>query len=160
MARMKPSDAPIRPATAADLDALVALAAAFRDFLGDQAPSDAAFRAGFARLLADPTALYLLAPPARGYVALRFRDSAWHQGPECEVEDVFVHPDARGTGLGRGLMAAAIAAATTRGARAIGLTTNERNAAAVALYEGLGLTAARPRWDGGRQLWLQRSLPG
>lgn len=149
---------PIRLAGPADLDAVTALASAFRDFLGDAQPSDAAFRAGFARLLADPEADFLVAE-GLGYVALRYRDSAWHQGLECEVEDVFVHPAARGQGLGRRLMEAALERAEARGCRAIGLTTNERNAAAVALYEALGLRADRPRWEGGRQLWLQRSLP-
>lgn len=153
---------PIRLAGPADLASITALACAFRDFLGDAAPSGEAFRAAFSRLLADPSAEYLLAelPDGRpgGYVALRYRDSAWHQGEECEVEDVFVQPDARGTGLGRKLLEAALARAEARGCRAIGLTTNERNEAAVALYQALGLRAERPRWQGCRQLWLQRPL--
>lgn len=154
-----PDTAAIRLAGPADLDAITALACAFRDYLGDAKPSDQAFREGFARLLTDPSVEYLLAAPDQGYIALRYRDSAWHEGPECEVEDVFVRPALRGTGVGKRLMQAAIARAEARGCKAVGLTTNEANTAAVALYEGLGLRADRPRWEGRRQLWLQMPLP-
>ena len=152
----------LRLARPTDLDALVTLAGELRDFLQDPGPSDAVFRQGFARLLVDPTAAYLVAEDGAGavigYVALRLRDSAWHAGTEAELEDVVVAARARGQGLGRRLGEAAIAHARGLGCQAVGLTTNERNGPALALYEALGLRADRARWDGGRQLWLQRKL--
>ena len=56
------------------------------------------------------------------------------------------------------LVRLAVARATDRGCRSVGLTTNERNQAALALYERFGFTAERARWLGGRQLWLERPL--
>ena len=38
------------------------------------------------------------------------------------------------------------------------LLTNERNTAAVALYQHMGFAADDTRWQGGRYLWLQRTL--
>jgi catechol 2,3-dioxygenase-like lactoylglutathione lyase family enzyme len=41
---------------------------------------------------------------------------------------------------------------------AAGLTTNERNAEARALYAGAGFVAERARWGGARSLWLDRTI--
>ena len=79
-------------------------------------------------------------------------------GLEAELEDLFVVDPARGRGIGRQLAEFAVTRAGLRGCKSIGLTTNERNAAALGLYERLGFTAERARWQGGRQLWLQRDL--
>ena len=35
---------------------------------------------------------------------------------------------------------------------------NEKNEGALAFYKRLGFRAERPRWQGGRQLWLNRPL--
>lgn len=54
------------------------------------------------------------------------------------VHAVYVHPDARGTGVSSALMEAAVAAAAAKGARRIALWVNEANAPARRLYERLG----------------------
>ena len=56
------------------------------------------------------------------------------------------------------LVACAMARATAKGCRTIDLNTNERHTGAVALYQQLGLDAARAWWHGGRQLWLTKVL--
>lgn len=149
-------------ASGADAGALARLAIGLRDHLGQRVPSEAAFRRAFARLLDDGSARCLLARGPRGralgYVQCRYRWSAWSGGLDVELEDVFVAPAARGQGLGRALVAAVLADAAARGCRVAGLTTNERNAAALALYRGLGFRAERARWRGGRQLWLERRV--
>jgi ribosomal protein S18 acetylase RimI-like enzyme len=157
-----PGGSTIRVATAADLDALVHLAAAFRDSLEQPGPSDVAFRSSFQRLLADFDAEFLLAcgtaDEALGYAQSRYRWSAWSDGLEAELEDVFVEATARRGGIGRWLVLGAIERARARGCRAIGLNTNERNEAALALYSALGFRAERERWSGGRQLRLDLAL--
>jgi len=156
------SGATIRVATARDLEALVRLAGAFRDSLGRERPSDAAFHGSFQRLLSDLEAEFLLAVDAAGdpvgYAQSRYRWSAWSDGLEAELEDLFVAAAARRGGIGRWLVLGAIERARARGCRSIALNTNERNEPALALYSALGFRAERSRWQGGRQLWLDLAL--
>jgi hypothetical protein len=56
------------------------------------------------------------------------------------------------------LAAFAMSRATAKGCRSLGLSTNERNTEAVSLYHCCGFVAESARWQGGRQLWLQRTL--
>jgi ribosomal protein S18 acetylase RimI-like enzyme len=152
----------IRMASAVDLDVLVSLAAAFRDHLGQSTPSEADFRASIAMLLEDADSEFILAcgapGTAIGHVQCRYRFSAWTSAHEAEIEDVFVVRAARRCGVAQRLMEFAIARATARGCRSIGLNTNKRNTGALVLYRKLGFAAERARWHGGRQLWLQRSI--
>jgi ribosomal protein S18 acetylase RimI-like enzyme len=156
------TDAKIRMAGETDLDALVRLATAFRDHLGQLRPSEGDFRHSLAILLKDAGTEFFLAldalGAALGYVQARYRYSAWTSALEAELEDVFVVPEARRHGVGLRLLEFAMARAIDRGCRSIGLNTNERNTGALALYRKCGFVAKRARWDGGRQLWLLRSL--
>lgn len=137
----------IRVASATDLDALVHLAAAFREHLGQATPSDADLRASIARLMQDANAEFFLACGPRGtalgYVQCRYRYSAWTSALEAELEDVFVLRQARRRGVGRRLVEFAMARAAAKGCRSIGLNTNERNEDALALYRKCGFAAAR-----------------
>jgi aminoglycoside 6'-N-acetyltransferase I len=155
-------DLTIRIAHEEDLEALVCLAAAFRDHLGQSTPSEVEFRTSIAALLQDAGTEFFLACDEQGavlgYVQARYRYSAWTSALEAELEDVFVVPEARRRGVGRRLVEFAIARAPERGCRSMGLNTNERNADALALYQQVGFRSERPRWQGGRQLWLNKSL--
>jgi GNAT superfamily N-acetyltransferase len=148
----------VRRASAADAPALARLIAEFRDFLEEREPGGAAIERGLARLLVASDATYLVAEQSdglAGYALLRVRDSLWAEGPEAQLEDLFVRESARGTQTGSLLLEAAIALADDSGCRVIGLTTNERNPA-LHLYERAGFRAGRARWRDGRQLWLER----
>ncbi len=155
-------DLTIRIARKEDLESLVCLAAAFRDHLGQSTPSEAEFRTSIAVLLQDAGTEFFLACDGQGavlgYVQARYRYSAWTSALEAELEDVFVVPEARRHGVGLRLVEFAIACATKRGCRSMGLNTNERNADALALYQEVGFRSERPRWQGGQQLWLNKSL--
>src|SRR5262245_45612060 len=156
------TDVTIHIASEADLDALVRLAVAFRDHVGQSTPSVAEFCSSIARLLHEASTEFFLASTsteaAVGYIQCRYRYSAWRVALEAELEDVFVVREVRRRGVGQRLVAFAIARATTKGCRSLGLSTNERNTAAVTLYQRLGFIADSARWQGGRYLWLQRTL--
>ena len=88
---------------------------------------------------------------------LRFRFSVWKASPDAWLEDLFVHENARRSGVGDALVTLAIERATERGARRIELDCNEHNAGALALYERHGFSA-RSKGGPGRDLFLGRPI--
>jgi ribosomal protein S18 acetylase RimI-like enzyme len=148
------------PDDAADVARLIA---GFRDWLSSTTPSDAQLAGSVARLLADPDTEFLLGgagEAASGVCQLRYRHSVWTGAPDCWLEDLFVEEHARGAGLGRALVEAALDAARARGAARIELDTNETNTAAIALYERLGFSAQSKTHEhlAGRDLFMGRPL--
>jgi ribosomal protein S18 acetylase RimI-like enzyme len=135
--------------------------AAFRDWMGRDEPSDESIRRTAAVLLRDADTEFLLAspdddaPPA-GVCQLRYRLSVWTGAPDCWLEDLFVRADARGRGLGRSLVEAAVEQARERGCLRIELDVNEENREALALYRSAGFTT-EPK-PPGRTLFVGRRL--
>lgn len=121
----------VRPATLADLDALVALEQ--RAFSGDRMS-----RAQYRRHLASATALVLVAhAPVEGLLGcavLFFRRGSGR----ARLYSIAAAAHARGRGIGSGLLAAAEQAARARGMRTLGLEVRVDNAGAIALYERAG----------------------
>ena len=75
-----------------------------------------------------------------GIVVFQFRRRLNHATYEGWVSDLFVRPAARGRGVGRALMRAAVEEWRLRRGHRFTLETGHDNAAARALYESLGLT--------------------
>jgi GNAT superfamily N-acetyltransferase len=136
----------------------------FRNHLGEDWPSDNAFLAGVEQLLEDPNTEYILGAvsddaPAAGIVQLRYRWGLWRAGVDCLLEDLFVDEPARGTGLGRALVAESVRRARDRGARRMELDCNEANTVAQSLYASFGFVNSTPtRYDGARNLFLRVRL--
>ena len=134
------------------------LLAAFRTWYGKDWPSDNAFHASVERLIEQRDTEYLLAaphddaPPA-AVAQLRYRFSVWTAAEDCWLEDLFVAEEARGTGLGRALVLAAIDRAAARGCRRIELDVDDGNESARALYESLGFTE-----KSGGNAYMQRRI--
>lgn len=133
---MRPS---IRTATIADYPAIARL---FGELEGDPTPT-------FARWATDLMPHTLVAEHAgdvRGYVSFSQLGELGH------VRNLVVAREARNTGLGRTLMDASAAALRAAGATEWHLNVHADNAAAIHLYEKLGLraehrsTAVRLRW--------------
>lgn len=147
-----------------EAEAVARLMIGFRNYLGEDWPSDNAFIAGVEQLLDDPNTEYILgavdddSPPA-GVVQLRYRWGLWRAGVDCLLEDLFVEESARGTGLGRALVEASMRRARDRGARRIELDCNEANTVAQELYASLGFVNSTPsRYGGARDLYLRVHL--
>lgn len=145
-----------------EAEAVAALLVAFRDHLGRDWPSANAFLASVERLMERGEAEYLLgahddgdAPAA--VAQLRFRFGIWFAAPDCILEDLYVSPLARGAGLGREMVEAAIARAAERECRRVELDVGEDNAPARALYAGAGFHSGADD-DGHRQLFMRRRL--
>ena len=149
---------PIRLATPADAGEVARLMIAFRDWTARSEPGDDRFRAGVQRLLDDPNTEYLLGghPPA-GVVQLRYRYGLWYDTDDCLLEDLYVADEARGTGLGRALLEAALARARERGCARVELDVNEKNEPALALYRSAGFDSWAELF-GGRDLFMRCRL--
>lgn len=149
----------IRLAGPADSDALASVVAAFRDHLQVGAPTDLDLRERLPSLIADPSIEFAVAKRGGrmvGYTQTRFYASLWASGVEALLEDLFVLASARGAGVGRSLLRHALERARGRGARVLGLTTNERNEPAQALYRSEGFQPQSARiWESGREIrWV------
>ncbi|MEZ5975406.1 MAG: GNAT family N-acetyltransferase/peptidase C39 family protein [Planctomycetota bacterium] len=120
----------IRPARAADLDALVELETlAFA--------SDRMSRRSFRASLDRPTSILQVAEDngeVLGYFLVLFRRGS----AMARLYSIAVSPKARGTGLGRTLLAAAEEAAFEAGRIVLRLEVREDNANAIRLYESNG----------------------
>jgi ribosomal protein S18 acetylase RimI-like enzyme len=145
-----------------EAEAVAELLVAFRDHMGVDWPSENAFLASVERLMDDADTDFLLgaadadAPPA-GVLQLRFRFSVWKAAPDAWIEDLYVAPAARRSGVGDALVARAIERAAERGARRVELDCNEDNAAAQALYARHGFST-RSKGGEGRDLFLGRPI--
>jgi len=130
----------IRRATTADVEPLVPLFDAYRQFYGKAADLPLA-RRFLAERLAQGESVVFLAERDRtacGFTLLYPMFSSLSCRPIWILSDLYVDPTARRTGLGRRLMEAAHAFARAGGAAAVELDTAHTNTQAQALYEALG----------------------
>jgi GNAT superfamily N-acetyltransferase len=70
-----------------------------------------------------------------GLVHFLFHQHGWRIAGTCYLQDLFVAPAARGTGLGRALIEAVYAAADARGIPSVYWLTQTGNATARQLYD-------------------------
>ena len=131
----------IRPATPDDLDRLVTMVNALSAHHGDPATCT---RDALERDLFGPDAFVTVLMADAGYTAL-YPTAQLHWGVRgLEMHHLFVHPDQRGTGLGKALVLAAVDHAKAQGARYLSLGTHPDNARARAFYTALGFEGIDP----------------
>lgn len=149
-------------ATKEHIDDLVTMVAAFRDLLNRPEPNDTVMRQNILRLLEDENREFIAAfgeeGKSLGFVQLRYEYSLWLSAGEVRLEDLFVWPEHRRTGIASTMIAFATERAVSRGCRGMTLETNESNSNAIALYQKLGFTTGSPRYDQGRELWFTRTI--
>jgi len=138
-ARLSAEDFALRPMRAGDLDAVTALERVCF--------SDPWSRQSFESEIDDPDNIHWARVALRderlaGYVI------GWFVLDEAHVANLAVAPMYRFLGLGRRLLLLSIGEARRRQARWLGLEVRPSNAAALALYQGLGfrLTGVRKRY--------------
>ena len=144
----------IAPVAAADLDDLLPLMRGYCDFYG-VAPADAALLALARALIADPECegVQLIARDERGrgagFATIYW---SWETLDACRIgvmNDLFVAPEARGTGVAEALIEACRGRCAERGAQKLVWQTAHDNRRAQALYDRIGATRAE---------WLDYSI--
>lgn len=93
-----------------------------------------------------------------GFAQLRFLDSLYSDALGVWLDELYVVPAKRGTGLGRALLDGAVTLSRERGADHMSLTTSVDDSAARALYEMNGFTNEENVPGGPSMLYYERDL--
>jgi GNAT superfamily N-acetyltransferase len=132
----------VRPVAAGDEPAWRRLWQAYLAFYETELP-EAVYASSFARLT-DPTVrdynglLAVAGETPVGLVHYIFHRHGWHLADVCYLQDLYVAPEARGTGAGRALIEAVYAAADAEGAAGTYWLTQSFNTTARQLYDRIG----------------------
>jgi ribosomal protein S18 acetylase RimI-like enzyme len=140
MARSLPAPLTIRRAGIDDVDALLPLVAAYREFYHQRrdASREREFIEGHLRR--GTSVVFVAQSPDTivGFAQMFTTHSTVHLGPSLIFEDLYVAPPARGAGVANALLAAAVAYAREMGAVGMFLETAMDNVAAQRVYERAG----------------------
>ncbi|HBH38109.1 MAG TPA: GNAT family N-acetyltransferase [Curvibacter sp.] len=130
----------IRLAGISDLEPLLLLFDAYRRFYGREGAIDSARTFLRQRLERGESVvlLALLGQQPVGFAQLYPGFSSLSMGRTFVLNDLFVHPEYRKLGAGKGLVEAATEHARRAGAISLSLSTATTNTAAQSLYEALG----------------------
>jgi ribosomal protein S18 acetylase RimI-like enzyme len=145
----------IRPATTDDIDAIAAAArAAYTRYVERIGREPAPMVADFAALVAaGEVEVLALGGEVAGFIVMR--PGADH----LFIENVAVHPDHQGRGLGQRLLARAESEAGARGLPALRLYTNVKMTENFPFYEALGFVETeRRREDGFDRVYMEKRL--
>ena len=144
----------IRRATAADLPSIQGvITAAYAKYLSRMDRPPGPLLRDYAGVVGEG-ALWVTGTPVTALVALIA------DGDSLLIENVAVHPDAQGTGLGRLLMDFAEQEAARLGLGRLTLYTNVVMTENLAIYSHLGYRETARRTDGGyRRVFMEKILP-
>lgn len=136
------SDIVIRPLQPQDEAEWRRLWTGYLDYYETKLP-EAVYASTFARLLGDDPQdfngfIALVDGKPRGLTHFLFHRHCWKIENICYLQDLYVDPDLRGTGLGRRLIEAVYAAADANGTPAVYWLTQEFNATGRRLYDRIG----------------------
>lgn len=128
----------VRPLKAADRDEWDRLWKGYLDFYETALPKTQ-YDLTFKRYLdpAEPMFAYLAEHKglAQGLVHIMLHRSGWLDGPTCYLQDLFVDPGERGTGMGRALIEHVYGVVKAAGGTRVYWLTHETNATARKLYD-------------------------
>ena len=153
--------AEVRRAGPADAAAAAALLDAFNREYDEFTPGVEVLAERLAPLIESEEVLVWLAESdgkPSGIAVMLFRTSLWAPRPDAYLAELYVAPDRRDEGIGRGLLDAAIAAAREAGAEVIDLNTSTSDRAARVLYESAGFTNREGSSDGPSMLYYELGL--
>lgn len=101
----------------------------------------------FAAILERDDAYALIAGAAQGFAFVTLRPAVWFDGPVAQLEELYVVPALRGTGLGTALLAGAREIARERGAPEMHINVDEVDRDTRRFYERHGFVNIEPGED-------------
>jgi len=132
------NDIVVRKLAETDHDYWLPLWRGYQQFYEEEIPEQTT-RVTWSRIL-DPRelvfgAIALAGDRAVGFVHWLYHRSCWTVGNYCYLQDLFVIPDHRGSGVGRKLIEHIFAAARIEGCAKVYWLTHETNTKAMLLYD-------------------------
>jgi GNAT superfamily N-acetyltransferase len=135
---MQVDESIIRPVRQADLERWLPLWHGYQEFYRARIP-DEVTRATWDRFFQENEPVHCLVAERDGrlvgFAHYLFHRSTWLVGPACYLNDLFVDPGGRRSGVARKLLDAVYDAADRAGASKVYWLTHESNAAARLLYD-------------------------
>jgi len=155
----RPGEIEVRVATAADAGTFGRLLHEFNlEFDADTPDPDVIAERAAPLIDSGEMAVLFVGAAPDGFAQLRFRSSLYSAARDTCLEELYVVPQRRGSGLGRALLEAAMEHARARGADHMELNTSEADTAALGLYGSSGFTNREGSPNGPRMLYYERDL--
>jgi GNAT superfamily N-acetyltransferase len=103
----------------------------------------------FERILSDEAVIAVLAEitEAVGFALITLRPTPYYDGPLAVLDELYVVPELRGSGIGSSILASSIEVLTARGVREMHINVDEVDDGARRFYERHGFVNIEPGAD-------------
>lgn len=147
-----------RRATPHDADRLAEMLHAFNTEFDTETPGVEVLAERLRTLLAGASTFAVIADdPAAGVALVTLRPNVWSGGPVALLDEMYVSPEQRGTGVGSAILQQMVEICRELGVAAIEINVDESDAGAMRFYERHGFSGADPD-TGERAFYFYRSL--
>lgn len=152
------SEWPVRRARVDDADIAARLLDDFNTEFETETPGPPVLAARLRQLLAGSETFALLSgePPA-GIALVTVRPNVWYPGPVALLDEMYVAPDARGSGIGSAIIRRLVEECRSAGVSAIEINVDEGDVDAQRFYQRHGFHGADPA-TGERAYYFSQEL--
>lgn len=138
-----------RIGSAGDAAVLSALLTDFNREFDAAVPDSETLTNRFERILGESTVMAVLAEIGDpvGFALISLRPTPYHDGPLAQLDELYVVPDLRGSGIGTRILSTAISALELRGVHEMHINVDEVDDGARRFYERHGFVNIEPGAD-------------